>query len=117
MGILAAILAVLITVGGLRVYQAYAVRLAGRYLQAVNLQANRDGQVYPFPTGWEQSMLHSAEWTDLQEAIESHLRRIPGVADAAVLVVEREGRPDSLPPHALALLLGLLRLLGWRALL
>jgi D-alanine--poly(phosphoribitol) ligase subunit 1 len=30
------------------------------------------------------------------EEIESHLRRIPGVADAAVLVVERDGRPDSL---------------------
>ena len=30
------------------------------------------------------------------EEIESHLRRIPGIADAAVLVVERDGWPDSL---------------------
>ncbi len=30
------------------------------------------------------------------EEIENHLRQIPGVADAAVLVVERDGRPDSL---------------------
>jgi D-alanine--poly(phosphoribitol) ligase subunit 1 len=36
------------------------------------------------------------------EEIEAHLRRLPGIADAAVLAVERDGRPD----HLLAVVVG-----------
>jgi len=36
-----------------------------------NGATNRNGELYPYPTGWEQSMLHSAEWTDLQLELEA----------------------------------------------
>lgn len=53
-GLLAAALALLITVGGLQVYQSYAVRLAGQYLQAVNLQA--------LPIKWEDLTFQRAAY-------------------------------------------------------